>query len=192
MSLSAVWKFFFLFHVVYGFISLPPKYPLHSCRQLSQVLDKDRCYCEKPFHFLSLDDLVFYYGDRTSWWGDLNAQQTRILYHQLLPIYYPYYLTDYSIQTLAIKAFQTRKAVKQYARRHAYFHVRCLSTLVDIFHNLWEYRRWSPLGATYDELWHKYKTQLQEQHLEASNEQIAFTIVLKSCQTNEWIDFLCS
>lgn len=192
MSLSVLWKFFLLFHVVYGFISVPTnKHPIHSCRQLSQALDKDRCYCEKPFHFLSLDDLVFYYGDRNSWWGDLNAKQTRTLYHQLLPIYYPYYLTDYSIQTLSIKAFQTRKAVKQYARRHAYFHVRCLSILIDIFHNLWEYRRWG--SATYDELWQKYKYQFQEQnHLEASDDQIASTIVMKSCCTNEWIDFLCS
>lgn len=197
MSLSAVLKLLFLFHVVvhvYGFISSPPpKYPLHySCRHLSQALDKDRSYSEKPFHFLSLDDLVFYYGDRANWWGDLDAHQTRTLYHQLLPTYYPKYLTDYSIGTLAVKAFQTRKAVKQYARRRSYCHVRFFSTLVDVLHNLWEYRRWSPLGATYEELWQKYKNQLEEQDVEASDHQIASTIVLKSCQTNEWIDFLCS
>lgn len=192
MSLSAVWKLMFLFHVVYGFISVPtPKHPVYSSRQLSQALDKDRCYCEKPFHFLSLDDYVFYYGDRTNWWGDLDAHQTRTLYHKLLPIYYPYYLTDYSIETLAVKAFQTRKAVKQYARRRSYFHIRFISMLVDLLHNLWEYRRWG--SATYEELWQKYKIQLQEQHqLEATDDQIASTIVLKSCRTNEWIDFLCS
>lgn len=190
MSLSAVWKFIFLFHVVYGFTSVPHKYPLHSCRQLSQALDKDRCYCEKPFHFLSLNDLVFFYGDRTNWWGDLDARQTRFLYHQLLPVYYHNYITDYGMQSLAFKAYQTRKAVKQYARRRSYFYVRFLSTVVDILHNLWEYKRWR--SATYEELWLKYKKQLQQENVEASDHQIACTIVSKSCCTNEWIDFLCS
>lgn len=190
MSLSDVWKLLFLFHVAYGFISVPLKHPLPSCRRLSQALDKDRCYCEKPLHFLSLEDLVFYYGDRTHWWGDLDARQTRTLYHQLLPIYYPHYLTDYSIETLAVKAFQTRKAVKQYARRRSYFHIRIMSMFADILHNLWEHRRWG--SATYEQLWQKYKTQLQEQHLEASDDRVASTIVLKSCRTNPWIDFLCS
>lgn len=190
MSFS-VWKFIFLFHVVYGFISVPNKHPIHySCRQLSQALDKDRCYCEKPFHFFSLEDLVFYYGDRTNWWGDLDGRQTRFLYHQLLPVYYHHYINEYSIETLSYRTYQTRKAVKQYARRLSFAHIRFLSAVVDIIHNLWEYKRWG--SATYDELWQKYKKQLQEQHLEASDHQIASTIVSKSCSTNECIDFLFS
>lgn len=185
-----------LFRVVYGFISGPSRQYHPHCRSLSQALDKDRCYCEKPFHFLSLDDLIFFYGDRQQWWGDFNAHETRILYHRLLPVYYLFYMGSYDIAALSVKTFQTRKAVKEYARRRSYFPVRFLSTVVDTARNLWHHKRWSPLGATYDELWHKYKRELQELHPELSpqelDDQVATTIVLKSCRTNPWIDYLCS
>lgn len=181
------WKHIFLLHVVYGFVSVPNHHRI--CRRLSQALDKDRCYCEKPFHFLSMEDLVFYYGDRPHWWGDLNAHQTRTLYHKLLPVYYPSYISQYPIQTLSLMAYKSRKAAKQYARRRSYLPIRWISTLIGTFNNLLEYKRWSPLGATYEELWQKYKIQL---HPHASDHQIATTIVLKSCHTNEWIDLLLS
>ena len=183
------WKYVFLLHVVYGFVSVPTHRTTGPCRKLSQALDKDRCYCEKPFHFPSLNDLVFYYGDRPHWWGDLDARQTRSLYHKLLPVYCPSYTADYSMETLSLMAYQTRKAAKQYARRRSILPVRWFSAALDIAHNLYEYKRWSPLGATYEELWQKYKDQL---HPNATDHHIAATIVSKSCRTNEWVDLLCS
>jgi len=183
-----------LFRVVYGFMSGPGRQYLY--RSLSQTLDKDRRYYEKPFHFLSLDDLIFFYGDRQRWWGDFNAHETRTLYHKLLPVYYLFYMNCYDLKTLSVKTFQTRKAIKEYARRRSHLPVRFFSTVVDTTRNLWHHKRWSPLGATYEELWTKYKQQLQKQHPELSSQeldhQIATIILLKSCRTNPWIDYLCS
>jgi hypothetical protein len=105
-------------------------------------------------------------------------------------------MDQYDVETLALKTFHTRKAVKEYARMRSHLPVRFFSTVVDTTRNLWHHRRWSPLGSTYEELWTKYKRQLQETHPELSpqelDRQTATTIVVKSCRTNPWIDYMCS
>jgi len=187
-------KLFFLLNVVMcanGFIQLPLEQKKFR-NQLSQVLDKDRSYCEKPLHFLSVKDLVFYYGDRENWWGDHGARKTRHLYHQLLPIYHSYYIVDYNTETLAIKSYETRNAIKQYVRRRSYLYVRFLSVLIDTMRNMWRYKRWS--GATYEELWKKYEEKILESQPNLSPEElnyrVALTIIHKSCCTNKYIDCL--
>lgn len=192
----SVWKFMFLCPVVYGFLPPLRKQSFSSWRSLNVALDKNRCYQETPLHFLSLEDLVFFYGDRQHWWGDFGHRDTRALYHQLLPVYYPSYVPHYDIQTLALKSFETRQCVKQYARRRSHFYVRLFSTVMDTSRNLWHYRRWRPIGATYEELWQKYQKQLEEQHPSLLppdvQKQVAAKIVYKSCCTNAWMDDLCS
>lgn len=194
-----VWKLLFLLHVVYvnGFTLSPlgHKKVISYRNQLSQVLDKDRSYCENPLHFLSVHDLVFYYGDRENWWGDLGIRKTRHLYHQLLPIYHSYYIVDYNIELLALKSYETRKAVKKYVRHRSYLYVRFFSIIIDTLRSLKRYKRLRPDGATYEDLWKKYEKQILkiEPHInqEELNYKIALTIVHKSCCTNKFIDYFC-
>lgn len=186
----SIYKLLFLSRVVF-----PPDYKKTHNDHLV-VLDKDQFYYEKPLHFLSVPDLVFYYGDRKNWWGDADAHTTRTLYHDLLPIYCPYYTSVYKIDDLAFKAYQTRKAVKQYARRRSYLHVRVFSILLDVVRNLLKYKKWRPVGATYKELWRKYEKQVQKQnpHLqpELLETKVASMIVCKSCHTNQWVDYIAN
>jgi len=192
----SLWKLVLVFDFVVcanGFLNFPVEQ--HKIRnQLSQVLDKDCSYCEKPLHFLSVNDLVFYYGDRENWWGDQGAHKTRHLYHQLLPTYHSYYIVDYNMETLAIKSYETRKAIKQYVRRRSYLHIRIFSIFIETMCNLWKYKRLRPIGATYEELWKKYEKKILETqpHLgtEELNHRVALTIIHKSCCTNKYIDFL--
>ena len=62
---------------VYAFLSVPTR------RVLVPPLDRHLASHENVRHFLSTEDLVFYYGDRPL----LNAKETRELYHALLPTY---------------------------------------------------------------------------------------------------------
>lgn len=186
-------QFFFLLHVVSvvnGFVSLPR----FVVRESSLILDKhDSVHVEqRPLHFLTLNELVFYYGDREVWWGDLDTHHTRCLYHQLLPVYHPLYVSKVPPETLALMAYQTRKAVKRYVRRRSRFHVRCLSVMTDLVRHLFKKRKWRPSGLTFYELWDKYETQLRRAHPFLSSDELhrqtAFLIVQKSCHTHPWID----
>lgn len=181
-----MWKrFIFFFHLAYGFVHIP-----NGCRDTCIVMDKERYFYEKPMHFLNDHDLVFYYGDRDYWWGDMGAHETRSLYHKLLPTYHLFYRTDYDPTTLALKAFETRRAVKAYVRRRSYFHVRLTSFVFDKIRNLWVYKRWG--DATFEELWRKYEEQVRQQHphldTEKLHEKTAQTLIHKSCCTNPWFD----
>lgn len=184
-------QFFFLFHVVYGFMTLSRP----SFRDSLFILDKHRCcFDERPFHFLSLNELVFYYGDREVWWGDLNTHHTRYLYHQLLPVYHPFYVSKVPPETLALMAYQTRKAVKRYVRHRSRFHVRWMSILTDLIRHLLQKKKWRPSGLTFSELWDKYEKQLRSTHPHLSSEELhrqtALLILQKSCHTNPWIDHM--
>lgn len=160
------------------------------------TLDQDRIVVEKPLHFLSVQEFVFYYGDRIGWWGDWDVKETRTNYHKLLPVYHPLYVSCCEIENLAYHAFQTRREAKKYARRRSRFYVRWMSVCMDGFRSLWRYKRWRPLGATFHELEKKYKKQIQEQDpslgQEELYEKVFLRIIHKSCQTNPWIDSVCS
>lgn len=171
--------------------------PMTSCHtSRTTMLDHDRVLVEKPLHFLSVQEFVFYYGDRDSWWGDCNAQETRIMYHKLLPVYHPVYWSCVEMEHLAYHAFHTRREAKKYARRRSRFYIRWLSVGLDGVRGLWRHKRWRPLGATFHELWKKYKQQFQQQYpfleQEELDHQVFMHILYKSCQTNPWIDSICS
>lgn len=185
-----LWKLLFVFHVACGFVS--PSFS-GKRRHLSNVFHEERFYCERSVHFPSVEDLVFYYGDCDNWWGDLGVRETRLLYHSLLPVYSLQYVgCNCSIEMVAFNSYLTRKAAKQYARRRSRAHVRVFSLVFDLFHNLWEHKKWRPTGPTFDELWCKYKNQLlhndPEMTPETLNRTIAMLIAYKSCRTNKRID----
>lgn len=152
-------------------------------RQSVVVLDKNRLYDERPLHFLSFSDLVFYYGDRTNWWGDLDASQTRKLYHELLPYYYPSYLNDNDPISLARKVFDARRSARSYARRRSYFYVRWMSILMDGIRNMVRHKKWK---TVFDDTWNKY-----EHYVKEDEYQIALRILNGSCHTNPWADRFC-
>lgn len=159
------------------------------------ILDQDRFFIEKPLHFLSIQDFVFYYGDRDEWWGDWNARETRTIYHKLLPVYHPLYVSTCGVETLAYNVFQTRREAKKYARHRSRFYVRWFSICMDGFRSLWRYKRWRPLGSTFYELWNKYKQQIQEQNPSIGQDElynkVFLQIIQKSCKTNPWVDSIC-
>lgn len=184
--LVSMWKLVFLLHLACGFVHVPHK----GYRNTPVIMDKDRYCDERPLHFLSVHDLVFYYGDRARWWGDMGAHDTRSLYHKLLPTYHPFYIMEYDLETLAFKTFETRKAIKTYVRRRSYLHVRMMSILFDLVRNLFNRKKWK--GATFEELWEKYQRQVCAQHpclsLRDIHERTALTLIHKSCCTNQWFD----
>lgn len=149
------------------------------------VLDKERTCDERPLHFLSVPELVFYYGDRPNWWGDLDAQDTRILYHRLLPSYYPVYLNNYDPVVLARMVFEARRSARSYARRRSYLHVRWMSVLMDGIRNMVRHQKWK---TAFDDTWKKYK-----HHVKNGNDdyQTALRVLNGSCHTNRWADQFC-
>lgn len=136
------------------------------------VLDIDRHHHEKPLHFLSFDDLVFYYGERSSWLGDTDAYQTRTIYHKLLPSYHTLYTEEYDPETLAYKAFRARQSAKEYARYIAFFYLRWISQSLDGVRNLLSYQKLEP---SFHDIGNKYNCQYD-------------LIAQKSCSTNKWFD----
>lgn len=191
--------FFFSFlHQINGFLVFKSNcllYQYQYRRNTVVILDKDRRWIENPLHFLNVQDFVFYYGDRDDWWGDWNAKETRLIYHKLLPIYHPLYFSCCEMETLAFHAFQTRREAKKYARRRSRFYIRWFSICIDGVRSLWRYKRWNSLGINFQQLWNKYKQQIQQQDPSLEQEEldnkIYRLILYKSCQTNHWIDSLC-
>lgn len=146
------------------------------------VLDKNMPCHERSLHFLSVPDLVFYHGDRKHWWGDLSANETRILYHSLLPYYYPTYLKEYHPVDLARMVFEARRSARTYARRRSCFHVRCMSVLLDGIRNIVRHRKWK---TKFDDVWNKHG------HCWNDEQQIAMRVLNGSCHTNYWADRFC-
>ena len=146
------------------------------------VLDMDRPYKEKPLHFLSVPELVFYYGDRENWWGDLSAKETRDLYHKLLPYYYPIYLNNNNHVDLAKMVFEARRSARSYARRRSLFYVRWMSVLMDGIRNIVRHRKWK---TVFDDVWKKNK------HYWNDDDLIALRVLNGSCHTNRWADRFC-
>jgi hypothetical protein len=101
-------------------------------------------------------------------------------------------MPNHTIEIVAFNSYQTRKAVKKYARRRSQVHVRFFSCFFDVLHNLWKYKRWMPTGPTYDDLWQKYEKQFREEdpevHPDILTQKTATLIAYKSCRTNQRID----
>jgi hypothetical protein len=153
-------------------------------------LDRDLGFKETPRLFRSVQDLVFYYGDREDWWGDMGFHQTRVIYHRLLSstgLDTP----DEDLDTFAFLAYQTRQSIKSYVRRRSYLHVRWASMLFDSVRNLLVYKRWKR-KTTFEELWDKYEQRVRKTnpHLDplGVQEQTARTLIQGSFRTNPWVD----
>lgn len=144
-------------------------------------------------------------GCCNSWWGDLDGEATRELYHTLLPRSL-WALQEADIlqpEELAPLAYQARVAAKEYARMRSRFPQRLLAMGFD------GYRSWkrdgNPLntkGLSWEDLWDKYEAQIVQEECaselqqgkmclldrEALTRRIYLRILERSCATNQAFD----
>ena len=125
----------------------------------------------------SLSALQATFGTRPSFWGDLTPEQTRRLYHTLLPrsLLALYELGLMNPQELAPLAYEARIAAKQYARSRCIWTARLATEAFDQYRNLRDRGRFGSSSLTWDELWSKYEAQIVQeecaQELEAMNKK---------------------
>jgi len=144
----------------------------------------------------SVDALRHLFGHRKSWWGDLDAIETRELYHALMPSY----LLDeniaaaLSLQERARLAVLARHAARMYARERAHLPLTLACELLDGVRQLRESGRFQPGGLSEEQVWRKY----QEEYAEAAglpaddvcvnDESLCELILRKACTTNKHVD----
>lgn len=140
--------------------------------------------------------------NRNKFWGDLDNETTRRLYHTLLPrALIGLYRQGMAPEVLAPLAFEVRRAAKQYARERCQVPGRLSAIVYDGFRHLKTYGSWSSKGLSWEEIWEKYEQQVREEMLEIGEEnmlsegvdlssKISVRILERSCVTNEQIDQL--
>ena len=140
--------------------------------------------------------------------GDLTVEQTRRLYHTLLPrsLLGLYEMGLMKPEELAPLAYEARVAAKEYARRRCVWTGRLMTALFDRYRNLRDRGRWSKTSSlTWEELWQKYEAQIvQEECADVLNNngelsarqkdaltmRIYHKILERSCATNQAFDSL--
>lgn len=138
------------------------------------------------------------FGSNRQWYGDLNHEQTRRLYHTLLPkALLELHATGVEAHDLAPLAYQARVAAKIYARERAYRHLSYGSHLLDGFRTLSKYGSFSLRGMSYEQVWEKYAQQVMEEvgdedlPSEDVTARICWQILESSCRSNAVVDKLC-
>jgi len=103
----------------------------------------------------TVEELRRQYGKRCSWWGDLDAVQTRVLYHQLLPTHL---LTaeELPVQQRAVMAVAARRAARLYARERTILPVALSCQLLDGVRHLLKEGTFQPDGYSEEQIWLKY------------------------------------
>jgi len=144
----------------------------------------------------SVDELRRVHGSRRSWFGDLNAAETRSLYHSLLPTA----LIEEANMPLAERArlaVQARHAARLYARERAMLPVTVPCQLFDGFRQLLENGRFQPDGMSEEQVFSKYAQRHglppnwgeEMSSLEAEQySEFFMEILFKSCTTNSQVD----
>mmetsp|Transcript_27270 Transcript_27270/g.41790 ORF Transcript_27270/g.41790 Transcript_27270/m.41790 type:complete len:652 (-) Transcript_27270:203-2158(-) len=161
--------------------------------------------------YTSIQNLRLSFGsNRNKLWGDFDAKTTRKLYHTLLPraLLGLYEVGLWSPEDLAPLAFEARLAAKKYARERCHLPGRLAAQVYDGFRSWKTWGTWSIEGMTWDQIWHKYETQIVEEYLEDNEDedryekmdfdllqeeitaQICLRILERSCNTNSALDAL--
>lgn len=138
------------------------------------------------------------YGDRQSWWGDLNGVQARELYHSLMPTM----LLDednelpYTIHERARLAVAARRAARLYVRERATLDVSLSCELLDGVRQLVARGAFQPDGLSEEQVWAKYARDagLDPHDLDSDDvpeplkEEVCKTILRKACTSNKHVD----
>lgn len=161
--------------------------------------------------YTSIQNLRLSFGsNRNKLWGDFDAKTTRKLYHTLLPraLLGLYEVGLWSPEDLAPLAFEARLAAKKYARERCHLPGRLAAQVYDGFRSWKTWGTWSIEGMTWDQIWHKYETQIVEEYMEDVEDegnhermdfdllqeeitaQICLRILERSCNTNSALDAL--
>jgi len=128
--------------------------------------------------------------------GDLSPEQTRRLYHTLLPrsLLGLYEMGVMKPEELAPLAYNARIAAKEYARSRCVWTARLMTTAFDIYRG----RLGKSSSMSWEELYRKYEAQIVKE--ECTNElngkqseedlpmRIYLRILEKSCSTNQAFD----
>uniref|UniRef100_A0A7S0Q7W6 Uncharacterized protein n=1 Tax=Coccolithus braarudii TaxID=221442 RepID=A0A7S0Q7W6_9EUKA len=143
----------------------------------------------------TVDELRDLHGPRANWWGDLNARQTRLLYHELLPTEL-LHATELPVDERARAAVAARRAAKLYARERALVPLSLSCRLLDGMRHWSKGSGFLPDGLTEEQIWAKYADEMGLGVSEATAggfhiDDTFFELVLrKSCTTNELVDKL--
>jgi hypothetical protein len=165
--------------------------------------------------YASLEALQKTFGAAPSLWGDLTPEQTRRLYHTLLPrsLLALHEMGLMKPQELAPLAYEARIAAKQYARSRCTFPARIGTAAFDVYRNLRNRGRLGgPSSMTWQEIYKKYEVQIVQEECALNNSntkddeskktsscvipekdltmRIYLRILEKSCVTNQAFDNL--
>ncbi|CAJ1922518.1 unnamed protein product [Cylindrotheca closterium] len=129
--------------------------------------------------------------------GDLSPEQTRRLYHTLLPrsLLGLYEMGVMKPEELAPLAYNARIAAKEYARSRCVWTARLMTTAFDIYRG----RLGKSSSMSWEELYKKYEAQIVEEECnselngnQSDDEDLTMRIYLrileKSCSTNQAFD----
>jgi len=173
---------------------------------------------KNPISSLSSDDLrqwaatdvhtlrLMFGTNQNKFWGDLDNETARRLYHTLLPrSLISLYKQGLPPDELAPLAFKARQAAKEYVRERCHVPGRIFARVYDGFRHLKVYGNWSSKGMTWEEIWYKYELEVREDLLQLSGNdnptfstiensylstKVCLKILERSCITNKRIDQL--
>lgn len=132
--------------------------------------------------------------NKNKWWGDLDAETTRILYHTLLPrALIRLHAQGLEPEALAPLAYEARVAAKRYARERCRVPARVMAVIYDGLRHWRKYGKWSSDGLSWDQLWEKYESQIIQEHQQAHctqfvKTQVSLRILESSCKTSKVVD----
>lgn len=132
--------------------------------------------------------------NKNKWWGDLDAETTRILYHTLLPrALIRLHAQGLEPEALAPLAYEARVAAKRYARERCRVPARMMAVIYDGLRHWRKYGKWSSDGLSWEQLWEKYESQIIREHQQAHstqfvNTQVSLRILESSCKTSRVVD----
>ncbi|EOD36881.1 hypothetical protein EMIHUDRAFT_420881 [Emiliania huxleyi CCMP1516] len=144
--------------------------------------------------FTTVEALRRQHGQRRHWFGDLDARETRRLYHELLPrqlldgeesVYEEHGLPVEERARLAVAA---RRAARLYARERAHLPVALSCEIVDGVRTLMAQGSFQPGGLSEEQIFAKYAAKLGEGGGDV--EQVYRMMLLKSCASNAHVDRL--
>ena len=153
----------------------------------------------------SVEALRRTFGEARSFWGDLDPESTRQLYHTLLPrsLLGLYEAGLMRPDELAPLAYQARKAAKDYARERSTLPGRIVAHAFDGYRSFRRDGTFQTKGLSWEQLWDKYEAQIVEEECvreletgdnkcrideEALASRIYLRILERSCATNEAFD----
>jgi len=135
--------------------------------------------------------------------GDLTPEETRRLYHSLLPrsLLGLHEMELLNPEELAPLAYKARIAAKEYARSRCIWTGRLATYAFDQYRNLRDRGRFGSSSLTWEEIWEKYEAQImmEEENAKSSNgkkekETLSMRVYLRilerSCETNKAFDSL--